>query len=251
MQLAVLRRARFGRSSEKLDRDIEQLELLIGELEEEDRRGRCTRWPRPIPPGMRHSRMTRSPRSEGLGPRKNVPVRARLPDHLPRETVTHEPACTCPGCGGTVFSRIGQDEREVLEYIPSSFKVIQHVRPKLSCRACEDDRAGTDALAADRAGACRGPGLLAHVAVSKFCDHLPLHRQSVHLRARRRRAGSRDCWPTGWGKVVFPAHPHWPRRSAAISAPASRPTRRRHHRAGAGSPGSGEDCHGSTLGRGA
>jgi transposase len=63
------------------------------------------------------------------------PVRKPLPNHLPRETVTHEPACTCPGCGHTVFSRIGQDERELLEYVPSSCKVICHVRPKLSCRA--------------------------------------------------------------------------------------------------------------------
>ena len=130
MQLAVLRRARFGRSSEKLDRDIEQLELLIGELEEEAAEAdACAAATNP-------AASNDAPGPNPARPRK-PPVRTKLPDHLPRETVTHEPVCCCPGCGGTVFSRIGQDEREVLEYIPASFKVIRHVRPKLSCRACE------------------------------------------------------------------------------------------------------------------
>ena len=141
MQLAVLRRARFGRSSEKLDRDIEQLELLIGELEEKTAEG--------------DARADAVQRGTARTRERKQPVRRPLPEHfglaslgldLPREIVTHDPPCACPGCGGTVFSRIGQDEREVLEYVPSSFKVIRHVRPKagqtdirpkLSCRACE------------------------------------------------------------------------------------------------------------------
>ena len=126
MQLAVLRRARFGRSSEKLDHAIEQLELLIGELEADA--------------GAVEARDTAGDADAGQPVKRRErkqPVRKPLPPHLPRETITHEAACTCPGCGGTVFSRIGQDEREVLEYVPSSFKVIRHIRPKLSCRACE------------------------------------------------------------------------------------------------------------------
>jgi transposase len=130
MQLAVLRRARFGRSSEKLNRDIEQLELLIGVLEQDAAAEEA-----------RVSSVEPDTKTDHNPPAKThqrkQPIRAPLPAHLPRETVTHEPACTCPGCGGTTFSRIGQDEREVLEYVPSSFKVIQHVRPKLSCRSCE------------------------------------------------------------------------------------------------------------------
>jgi hypothetical protein len=127
MQLAVLRRARFGRSSEKLDRDIEQLELLIGEVEEEA--------------GEAAARDAASNPAAGKDPdnparSRRHPVRKPLPAHLPRESLIHEPACTCPGGGGTVFSRIGQDEREVLGYVPSSFKVVVHVRPKLSCRGC-------------------------------------------------------------------------------------------------------------------
>jgi transposase len=165
MQLAALRRARFGRSSEKLEGAIEQLELLIGELEADQAEA--------------EARATGS--STGRDPAKARPrqpaVRRPLPAHLPRETVTHAPPCTCPGCGGTVFSRIGQDEREVLEYIPSSFKVIRHVRPKLSCRACETIvQPPMPPLPIERG--LPGPGLVAHVLISKYCDHTPLHRQT-------------------------------------------------------------------------
>ncbi|MFL5334343.1 MAG: IS66 family transposase, partial [Geminicoccaceae bacterium] len=110
--------------------------------------------------------------------RPRQPARRRpLPAHLPRETVTHTPPGTCPGCGGSVFSRIGQDEREVLEYVPSSFKVVRHIRPKLSCRGCETIvQPSMPSLPIERG--LPGPGLIAHVLVSKFCDHTPLHRQS-------------------------------------------------------------------------
>jgi transposase len=121
VQLAVLRRARFGRSSEKLDRDIEQLELQIGELEEEAAENEARIAANPA----RNDVAANSPPAR----ERRQPVRRPLPSHLPRETIVHEPACSCPGCGGRVFSRIGQDEREVLEYIPSSFKVVRHVRP--------------------------------------------------------------------------------------------------------------------------
>jgi transposase len=66
-----------------------------------------------------------------------MPVRRSLPEHLPRERVDHPAACTCPQCGGTRLTCIGTDEREVLEYVPSHFKVIVHARPKMSCRDCE------------------------------------------------------------------------------------------------------------------
>src|SRR3954452_3693163 len=168
MQLATLRRARFGRSSEKLDGEIEQLELLIGELEEDaaaqDARADDAAKTDPGFPARPRAR--------------KQPVRQPLPEHLPRETVTHEPACSCPGCGGTTFSRLGQDEREVLEYVPSSFKVVRHLRPKLSCRACESIvQAPMPSLPIERGRP--GPGLIAHVVVAKYCDHTPLHRQSV------------------------------------------------------------------------
>ena len=198
MQLAVLRRARFGRSSEKLDRDIEQLELLIGELEEEAAEAdACAAATNP-------AASNDAPGPNPARPRK-PPVRTKLPDHLPRETVTHEPVCCCPGCGGTVFSRIGQDEREVLEYIPASFKVIRHVRPKLSCRACETImQVPMPSLPIERGRP--GPGLLAHVAVSKFCDHIPLHRQSG-IYAREGVELDRATLADWMGKVVFLLNP--------------------------------------------
>jgi transposase len=168
-QLAVLRRARFGRSSEKLDREIEQLELVLGELEE----------------SMAESNArTEQARQERASPARAKPAdrkpggRKPLPAHLPREQVVHQPPPACVCCGGKVLRKIADDLTEVLEYVPSSFKVMQHVRPKLSCRDCETIvQAALPSFPIERGRP--GPGLLAHVAVSKYADGLPLHRQSV------------------------------------------------------------------------
>lgn len=104
-------------------------------------------------------------------------MRAPLPHHLPTEIIVHEAPCVCPTCGGTAFGRIGTDEREVLDYVPARFRRILHVRPKMSCRACETIvQAQMPALPIEKGRP--GPGLLAHVVVSKYCDHLPLYRQS-------------------------------------------------------------------------
>ena len=166
MQLAVLRRARFGRSSEKLDREIEQLELLLGDIEESDAERQAR-----TETSIGETSTVSSP------PPKKPSARAPLPDHLPLETIVHDAPCVCPTCGATKFGRIGADERTVLEYVPSHFKRVLHVRPKLSCRACETGRqAPMPTLPIEKGRP--GPALLAHVAVSKFCDHLPLHRQA-------------------------------------------------------------------------
>ena len=164
MQLSILRRARFGRSSEKLDREIEQLELLLGDIEESDA-----------------ERQARTEVSDGEAsstlPSKRPSVRTPLPDHLPLETIVHEAPCVCPTCGATKFGRIGADERTVLEYVPSHFKRVLHVRPKMSCRACETVvQAPMPTLPIEKGRP--GPALLAHVLVSKYCDHLPLYRQA-------------------------------------------------------------------------
>ena len=66
----------------------------------------------------------------------------------------------------------------MLEYVPSSFKVIAALRPEAELPRLRDDRAGADAVRCRSSAACRGPGLIAHVLVSKFCDHTPLHRQT-------------------------------------------------------------------------
>ena len=111
-----------------------------------------------------------------------------LPAHLPRDNRIYRPeasdghhdaagqTCGCAACGGRL-RQIGQDISEQLEYVPSRFKVIRHVRPKLACVACESI---FQAAAPSRpiARGIAGPALLAHVLVSKYCDHQPLYRQS-------------------------------------------------------------------------
>lgn len=156
LTLLKLRRMQFGRSSEKLSLEIGQLERLLEALESEGAMAEV-------------SVIARAPRQQ--------PVRRPLPLHLPRESVVHAPACSCPACGGTLRP-IGESVSEMLEYVPARFKVIRHVRPK---RACDDCEAIIQAPAASRpiARGLAGPGLLAHVLVSKYADHLPLYRQAA------------------------------------------------------------------------
>src|SRR5580765_4006686 len=212
MQLAVLRRARFGRSSEKLNRDIEQLELLIGALEQDAAA-------EDVHASTAEPDTTTDPKTPAKTPQRSQPVRTPLPAHLPRETVTHEPACICAGCGGTTFSRIGQDEREVLEYVPSSFKVIQHVRPKLSCRSCETIvQAPMPSLPIERGRP--GPGLLAHVLVSSIVTtrRCTVSRSSMPAKASISIA---PRWPIGSERRSSCSLP-WLRRSDGMFAPAPR-----------------------------
>jgi len=159
LQLARLRRMKFGRSSEALDEKIAQLELSLEELE-----ANAASPPEELTPSTESA---------------NRPVRKPLPAHLPREPHVHEPAGgngNCPKCGGGLRP-MGEDVSEVLEYIPEHWKVRRHVRPKYSCGSCEIVvQAAAPSRPIERSYA--GPGLLAHVVVSKYCDHLPLYRQS-------------------------------------------------------------------------
>jgi len=166
-QLAKLRRMHFGRSSERLRAEITQLELALEELEEQDAAGP----EEPVTPS------TAVADANAL-----KPARRPLPDHLPRDTVTHAPACACPHCGGQLRP-LGEDVTEVLDYRPATFRVIRHVRPKFTCRSCEAiTQAPAPSLPIRRGRATAA--LLAHVLVSKFCDHLPLYRQSeIYSRA--------------------------------------------------------------------
>lgn len=168
-QLAVLCRARFGRKSEKLDA---QVELLIDDIEA----GAAETLARAGVAELDDA--AEAVETGASSSKKREPsIRAPLPDHLPAETIVHEAPCVCSTCGGDKFGRIGADEREVLEYVPSHFKRVVHVRPKRSCRACETVvQAPMPTLPIEKGRP--GPALLAHVVVSKFCDHLPLHRQA-------------------------------------------------------------------------
>ncbi len=167
--LALMKRARFGRSSERID----QLELVIGDLEEAEAEHQARE-------ATTQSAGDRPPAKTGAHrPRGRQP----LPAHLPRERVVHAPACACPACGSTRLTRLGEDEREVLDYVPSHFKVVVHVRPRMSCRACETiTQAPAPSLPIERGRP--GASLLSHVLVAKYCDHAPLYRQSaIYARA--------------------------------------------------------------------
>jgi len=161
--LVKLHRMQFGRKSEKLQRQIEQLELRLEELET----NRSEKEPTP--------EATALPAAAAATGSK--PTRRELPDHLPREIRRHEPKETvCPQCQGEL-RKLGEDVAEVLEYVPESFRVIRHVRPKLSCTNCDCIvQAAAPSRPIERGLA--GPGLLAHVLVSKYSDHLPLFRQT-------------------------------------------------------------------------
>ena len=162
--LAKLRRMQFGRKSEKLTQQIEQLELRLEELQDS-----------PAKSAQPVKSEVPSAASSLTCPTK--PARHPLPEHLPRQTQRHEPKeSACPDCGGEL-RQLGEDVSEMLEYLPASFFVIRHVRPKLSCTKCDGIvQAAAPARPIERGVA--GPGLLAHVLVSKYADHLPLYRQS-------------------------------------------------------------------------
>jgi transposase len=159
LQLIKLRRMQFGKRSEKREQQIEQLQLLIEELEETEAQQPCTEEQKP-----------RRPRSKPKKPRV-------FPDHLPREKKTTAPSEeNCPNCGGE-FDYLGEDISEILEFVPAHFRVIQHARPKLACTCC-DTIVQAPAPSRPIERGIPGPGLLAHVLVSKYSDHLPLYRQA-------------------------------------------------------------------------
>jgi transposase len=169
LRLAKLLRERFGASSEKLRSAMEQLELLLGDLEEQIAETEPAEPEQAAP-------------SAPAETTRRKPSRRPLPQSLPRDVVEHAAPCACPKCGGTLRA-LGEDVTEVLDYVPGSFRVTRHVRPKLSCRSCESiAQAPVPSLPIERGLAA--PGLLSHVLVAKYCDHLPLYRQAeIYARA--------------------------------------------------------------------
>jgi len=165
-QLAILRAKKFGKSSEKLDKQIEQLELLIEENEQE----------------FAEADVVDAATDVAEVKERQIPKRQKLPDHLPREDIILNPEPNCPECGGSEFRKIADDVSETLEYVPSSFKVIRHIRPRCACIACERIvQAYAPSKAIDKGKA--GAGLLAHILIQKYCNHLPIYRQhQMYLR---------------------------------------------------------------------
>jgi len=166
-RLQQLLRRYFGRSAEKLDpQQLQLFETLLDQLAPMNHR-----TPEPEPAAKSSN--------NGHG-------RRRIPKDLPRRTVIHDLAeddKPCPCCG-IMRHVIGRETSEQLDYIPAQLTVIEHVRLKYACRACEQNasESGPQIVVADKPSSpiekgLAAPGLLAHVMVSKYADHLPLHRQ--------------------------------------------------------------------------
>jgi transposase len=163
-----LRHERFGQSSER-GALLEQLELQLADLEEDASQAEAARMAAAAATGEKITVQSFERRR---------PARRPLPEHLPRERIIYPVPAACPCCGGGTLRKIGEDVTETLELIPRQWKVIQHVREKFSCRACEaitQPPAPSHPIARGRAG----PKLLAHVLFSKYSLHLPLNRQSA------------------------------------------------------------------------
>jgi len=161
--VAKLRHDRFGASSERGRKLLDQMELELEELEAAISEDAAA---------TEGAADNDSP----CGPPRRKPVRAPLPAHLPRERVVIPAPAACPCCGGKL-AKLGESVTESLEVIPRQWKVVQTVREKWSCRSCEtitQPPAPFHPIARGRAG----PNLLAMVLTGKFADHQPLNRQS-------------------------------------------------------------------------
>jgi transposase len=160
------RREQFGQSSER-GALLDQLELQLADLEEDAAQAEMA------------ARMTAASEKITVPSfERRRPARRPLPEHLPRERIVYPAPLACPCCVGGTLRKIGEDVTETLELIPRQWKVIQHVREKFSCRACEaitQPPAPSHPIARGRAG----PKLLAHILFSKYSLHLPLNRQSA------------------------------------------------------------------------
>jgi transposase len=170
LQIARLRKQAFGKSSEKIEREIEQLELALEDVlvsiaqqdlvtsDQDDSEAQAAAASAETAPGPRPSR------------------RPRVSADTPRQRHELDPGSTCPECGGEL-RLVGEDVSEILEMITAKLQVIEVARPKKSCRCCEK-MVQVPAPSRPIPGSMAGGSLLAYVLISKFDDHLPLYRQN-------------------------------------------------------------------------
>ena len=164
LTIKKLRHEQFGQSSERGSL-LDQLELQLADLEENTAQAETA------------AQVVTVEKITVPSFERRKPARRPLPAHLPRERIVYPAPSTCACCGDNRLRKIGEDVTETLELIPRQWKVIQHVREKFSCRACEaisQPPAPLHPIARGRAG----PKLLAHILVAKYGLHLPLNRQS-------------------------------------------------------------------------
>jgi transposase len=171
LKLAIekLRRELYGSRSERKARLLEQMELQLEDLEaaatEDELAAEKTAARTQTVPSFQRKRPSRKP----------------FPDHLPRERIVIAAPENCPCCGSWKLSKLGEDIAETLEMIPRQWKVIQTVREKFSCRACETITQPPAPFHVTPRGFA-GPNLLAMILFEKFGQHQPLNRQSERYR---------------------------------------------------------------------
>lgn len=164
LEIAKLRREQYGHSSERRARLIDQMELQLEELEAaatEDE--------------IAATGLAKTTTVAGFERRR--PARKPFPDHLPRERVVVEAPTACACCGSDSIVKMGEDVTETLEVVPRQWKVIQTVREKFTCRACERISQPPAPFHPTPRG-WAGPNLLAMILFEKFGQHQPLNRQA-------------------------------------------------------------------------
>ena len=124
--------------------------------------------------------------------------RPRVAEGTPRERRVLDPGAACPYCGGDLRV-VGEDVSELLDMIAAQLKVIEIARPKKSCRRCER-MVQSPAPSRPIPGSMAGPGLLAHVLVSKFDDHVPLYRQTEIFALMGRTSRTPRLWAGAGGR---------------------------------------------------
>jgi transposase len=246
LEIEKLRRALYGSHSERKARLLEQMELQLEDLEAAATEDELA--------AEKAAARTQTVQSF----QRKRPSRKPFPDHLPHERIVIATPESCPCCGSTKLSKLGEDITETLEVIPRQWKVIQTVREKFSCRECETIMQPPAPFHVTPRGFA-GPNLLAMILFEKFSQHQPLNRQSE----RYRREGidlsvsTLACaLPHAFTSIVTCDNPARPsRRLHDGSATATRAdrapcagrraaARRRHDRA---DPGQRQDGYGAHL----
>jgi transposase len=162
--IAKMKREMFGPRSERSQRLIDQLELQLEEL---------------VAVAGEDEAKAAAARVQVQGFTRRQATRRNFPEHLPRRRIVYPAPTSCPCCGGTKLSKIGEDVTETLDVVPRQWFVTEHVREKFSCRSCETITQPPTPFHVIARGFA-GPGLLAMMLVEKYANHQPLNRQSEH-----------------------------------------------------------------------
>ena len=170
LRIAKLKKQVFGQSSEKIEREIEQLELALEDLLIASAESETA----VVGHGQGDDALETT--VAGEVPDRPLRRRPRVSEATPRERQELDPGRCCPDCGGDLRV-VGEDVSEILDLIAAQLKVVQIARLKKSCRRCER-MVQMPAPSRPIPGSMAGAGLLAHILVSKFDDHLPLYRQN-------------------------------------------------------------------------